>query len=306
MENSYHIPVFLDEVLEGLALKEDGRYLDLTFGGGGHSKEILKHLKGGTLWAFDQDPDTLKEAKKIEDPRFNFVQANFRALYQILFFHKVLPFDGVLLDLGVSSHQLNTEKRGFAARLSGPLDMRMDPSIEKKATDFLATYTKEELASIFWRYSDIKNGKKLAQTLVDYRKNHPLERTQDLCKAIAPCLPPKRPYQYTAKVFQALRILVNDELNALGDMLEVLPKIIKPGGRLVAISYHSGEDRLVKRFIAYGNRDGRVKKDFYGHLIRPFEPIGKKVARPREKEIEANNRARSARLRIATRLSQVT
>ncbi|MEM9737781.1 MAG: 16S rRNA (cytosine(1402)-N(4))-methyltransferase RsmH [Bacteroidota bacterium] len=300
MTKQYHIPVMLHDALDGLLLKPGGIYVDLTFGGGGHSISLLKRLKEGALWAFDQDPDALLEAKKIEDPRFHFIRANFRFFAPILRSLGVDRVDGILVDLGTSSHQLNQANRGFAARLDGTLDMRMHATGELTASKVVNSFSQQQLVKIFQDYSDITNSKRLAREIVQARQIQPIHTTAQLREAIHSCLPPYRDYQYLAKVFQALRIAVNDEIQALEAMMADVPNMLNPRGRWVVISYHSGEDRVVKRFIQYGNKTGKPKKDFYGNLIRPLEPVYRKVLKPTQEEIKLNNSARSARMRIAT------
>lgn len=298
----FHRPVLLKESIAALNIQPGGIYVDLTFGGGGHSREILDVLEGGQLWAFDQDPASADKAAALQDERLFFVQGNFRFFTAFLHAHGIKQISGILADLGVSSHQLDRAERGFAARLdSGPLDMRMPQAGELTAAKILNTYRLPALVSIFSRYGDVRNARKLAQCLVTAREKNPLVAVGDLKKIIGPLVPKRRAYQYYAKVFQALRIAVNDECNALHDMLAQVPDILAPGGRLVVISYHSGEDRPVKNFIKTGNVAGEVVQDFYGGLMRPLEPLHKKIIVPTEEEISHNNRARSARMRVAER-----
>lgn len=298
----HHTPVLLRESLAHLAIQPEGTYVDLTFGGGGHARHILDQLKGGSLWAFDQDEAARREAEKINDPRFHFIQGNFRFFTPFLRAQGITQVDGILADLGISSHQLDQEKRGFAARLEGPLDMRMYQGAEETAADLLNKSSLAELTHIFRLYSDIRNAYKLAQTLIARRKMGKITTTQELVHAIENCILPKRRYQYLAKVFQALRIAVNDEMGALEEMLQQLPNLLAPNGRVVILSYHSGEDRLVKRFFQYGNIEGKPQKDFYGNLSRPLRPLQRQVGKPTEEEITRNNRARSARLRAAEKV----
>lgn len=293
----YHIPVMLGPCIEGLAIDPNGIYVDLTFGGGGHSREILKHLDKGHLYGFDQDVDA--EANIPEDAHFTFIQANFRDFRKYLRLYGVNQVDGILADLGISSHQIDEPKRGFSTRFEGELDMRMSSGMDISAKDVLNTYEEGKLHKIFGIYGEIKNAKTLAQAVVSQRAAAQFETTADFKALLQKYAPRGKEFKYFAQVFQALRIEVNDEMGALEDMLKQTMEALKPGGRLVVMSYHSLEDRLVKNFINKGKFQGEVEKDFYGNLIRPLEPIHRKALIADEEEIQRNNRARSAKLRIA-------
>lgn len=298
MMSSYHKPVLLKDCIEGLAIRENGIYVDVTFGGGGHSRAILEKLgANGKLFAFDQDEDAL--ANVPDDPRFELVRDNFRYLANFLRYHKAIPVDGILADLGVSSHQFDTAERGFSTRFEGPLDMRMDQQAKQTAAEVLNNYEERALKIMFSNYGEVENAGRLAYAIVKARAVKSLETIADLKEAIAGCVRRGKENQYYAQVFQALRIEVNGELDALKEMLEQAVQVLKPGGRLVVISYHSLEDRLVKHFMQKGKFDGEAEKDFYGNLVRPLEPVNRKPILPGEDEINENNRARSAKLRIA-------
>ncbi len=298
----YHNPALLSECMEGLSINPAGVYADITFGGGGHSKEIIKHLDSGRLFGFDQDADA--EANKINDPRFTFIKQNFRMAKKYLKFYDALPIDGLLADLGVSSHQFDVAERGFSTRFDADLDMRMDQNGLLTAKDILATYTASQLQQIFGAYGEIINSKTLANTIVSKRIEAPLNTIKDLKDAIAGCVNKANANQYYAQVFQALRIEVNDELGALKELLLHSVEMIKKGGRLVIISYHSLEDRLVKSFIAKGKFEGEIEKDVFGNSVDkiPFKAVNKKPILASEQEIKQNSRARSAKLRIAERV----
>ncbi len=302
MRSDYHDPVLFQESLEGLAIKSDGTYVDVTFGGGGHSRGILNELENGRLIAFDQDPDA--QANALDDKRFDLVPQNFRFMKNYLQFMKALPVDGVLADLGVSSHQFNQASRGFTIREDGPLDMRMNPKSGKSAAQFVAEADVEELSKTFKLYGELKNGYRIAQDIVKARANDPLDTTQKLIEALRHLEPPRKQSQFRARVFQALRIAVNDEISTLEDWLKQLTDTVAVGGRVVVISYHSLEDRLVKNFLRSGNLEGKQEKDFFGNLIRPFQPIQQKIIVPTAEEIERNPRARSAKMRIAKRINE--
>lgn len=296
----YHNPVMLQECIEGLKIKPDGVYVDVTFGGGGHSREILKHLgPKGRLLAFDQDADAQKNIPI--DDRLTFIDQNFRYLKNNCRLQGAISADGILADLGVSSHQFDQPERGFSIRFDADLDMRMDQAGLLTAKDVVNTYTEEQLHRIFGIYGEIKNAKTLAHTLVTQRLNRPVETVQDLKNAIARLIPKGKENKYLAQVFQALRIEVNQELEALKEFLEQTVDVLKPGGRLVVMSYHSLEDRLVKNFIARGKFHGEVEKDFFGNQIKPFESLTRKAIVASDAEIKMNNRARSAKLRIAVK-----
>ncbi|MCL6261159.1 16S rRNA (cytosine(1402)-N(4))-methyltransferase RsmH [Aquiflexum sp. TKW24L] len=293
----YHIPVMLGPCIEGLAIDPNGIYIDLTFGGGGHSREILKHLDKGHLYGFDQDVDA--EANIPNDERFTFIQANFRDFRKYLRLYGVSQVDGILADLGISSHQIDEPKRGFSTRFEGELDMRMSSGMDISAKDVLNTYEEGKLHKIFGIYGEIKNAKTLAQAVASQRAAAQFETTADFKALLQKYAPRGKEFKYFAQVFQALRIEVNDEMGALEDMLKQTVEALNPGGRLVVMSYHSLEDRLVKNFINKGKFQGEVDKDFYGNLLRPLEPIHRKALIADEEEIQRNNRARSAKLRIA-------
>lgn len=296
----YHIPVMLGPCIEGLAIDPNGIYVDLTFGGGGHSREILKHLDQGHLYGFDQDADA--EANIPEDERFTFIQANFRDFRKYLRLYGVQQVDGILADLGISSHQIDEPTRGFSTRFEGNLDMRMSSGMDITAKEVLNTYEESKLHRIFGIYGEIKNAKTLAQAVVSERTMKPFSTTEGFKELLKRFAPRGKEFKYFAQVFQALRIEVNDEMGALEDMLKQTVEALKPEGRLVIMSYHSLEDRLVKNFLAKGKFQGEVEKDFYGNLIRPLEPVTRKALIASPEEIQQNNRARSAKLRIAKRL----
>jgi 16S rRNA (cytosine1402-N4)-methyltransferase len=301
--NTYHQPVMLRESLEGLAIQPNGIYVDLTFGGGGHSRAILNHLTTGKLFAFDQDADAAAVAATIQHPAFTFIQANARFLQRFLAFHQVKQIDGLLADLGVSSHQIDTAERGFSTRLAGPLDMRMDPNSSFTASQVVNAYTWEQLTHILRTYGELHAAPKIAKALLAARAKQPITTTQALKDIVLPFAPPRQRAKFLAQVFQALRMEVNDELGALQAWLEQSKQLLKPSGRLVVISYHSLEDRLVKRFIKTGNFEGDLPKDFYGNPLQPFVPVFKKVMVPSEEELATNPRARSAKLRVGERTS---
>lgn len=298
--NKYHIPVMLEQSVEGLAVKPDGIYVDLTFGGGGHAREILKKLAKGHLYGFDQDGAAAKNAPS--SPNFTFVKANFRDLKAYLRLYKVSKVDGILADLGVSSHQIDQPARGFSTRFDGELDMRMDTSAKLTAKEILNSYSESELHRIFGVYGEVRNARTLAQAVVSERINRAFETNNGFTDFLKKFAPRGREFKYSAQVFQALRIEVNDEMGALEDMLLQAEELLVPGGRLVVISYHSLEDRMVKNFIATGKIYGEMEKDFYGNILRPMEPVSRRAIKATEQEIAANNRARSARLRIAKKL----
>lgn len=292
----------LTQSLMGLSIKPQGIYIDLTYGGGGHSAAILKALStGGRLLAFDQDQASLAQAKTVKDPRLTFIQGNFRFLEPFLAAHHIQAVDGIIADLGTSSYQLNTPQRGFAARLEGPLDMRMNQEAPLTAEHILNTYRVEELAQLLKQYGEIKNSYQLARAIAVARERQPLTTISELKEAIQSCLPKRGDYKYYAQFFQALRIAVNDELGALKEMLTQTARVLKPQGRLVVLAYHSLEDRLVKRFIKTGNFSGTINQDLYGNMLRPFVPVHSKPLMSSTEEIAQNNRSRSARLRIAIR-----
>lgn len=300
-EVCYHIPVMLNECMEGLAIKPDGVYVDVTFGGGGHSREILSRLgKKGTLYGFDQDADA--ENNIPEDDRFVFVRSNFRYLSNFMRFHGETEIDGLLADLGVSSHHFDDKDRGFSFRFQGMLDMRMNTRAGKTAADILNTYTEEALSTLFYLYGELKNSRKLASVIVKARETKLLETTDEFLALITPYIGKDKEKKMLAQVFQALRIEVNDEMRALREMLQQAMRLLKPGGRLVVMTYHSLEDRLVKNFFKSGNFEGTINQDFFGNIQSPFRLINNKVITPSSEEVEVNPRSRSAKLRIAEKL----
>lgn len=295
---NYHNPVMLQECMDGLNIKLEGVYIDVTFGGGGHSREILKYLGSkGRLLAFDQDADAQKNLPK--DDRLTFIDQNFRYLKNCCRLQGAVSADGILADLGVSSHQFDQPERGFSIRFEADLDMRMNQAGSLTAKQIVNNYSEEQLHRIFGIYGEIKNAKTLANTLVTQRLNKPINTVDELKLAIAKLIPKGKENKYLAQVFQALRIEVNQELEALKEFLEQSVDVLKPGGRLVVMSYHSLEDRLVKNFIAKGKFHGEVEKDFFGNQIKPLESLTRKALVASEEEIRHNNRARSAKLRIA-------
>jgi len=296
----YHNPVMLTECIEGLAIKPWGTYVDVTFGGGGHSREILKHLNGGgKLVAFDQDVDA--QANVIDDSRFELVDQNFRYLKNFCRLHGAIPADGILADLGVSSHQFDQPERGFSTRFDAELDMRMDQSAKLTAKEVVSTYAEADLHRILGMYGEIQNAKSLARVIATSRLNAPINTIADLKNVIAGLIPRGKENKYLAQVFQALRIEVNQELEALQEFLQQSVEVLGQGGRLVVMSYHSLEDRLVKNFIAKGKFSGELEKDIYGNDDRPFDAVSRKAITASDEEIKTNNRARSAKLRIAVK-----
>jgi 16S rRNA (cytosine1402-N4)-methyltransferase len=290
----------LSECLEGLQIQPDGIYVDVTFGGGGHSRAILERLTTGRLLVFDQDPDAAENAGEFkDDSRFTFIAANFRHLKRYLKLHKVEKVNGILADLGVSSHQINTPERGFSTRFDADLDMRMNPNIEKTAREVLKTRSGTELQRILGMYGEVTNARTAAEAILTARYNTPIETVNDLKSILMRYAPKHRENKYFAQVFQALRIEVNDELSVLEEFLTQAPEVLAPGGRLVVMSYHSLEDRLVKNFIQKGKFYGEVEKDFYGNEIKPLKSITRKPVEATEEEVAVNPRARSAKLRIA-------
>jgi 16S rRNA (cytosine1402-N4)-methyltransferase len=290
----------LRECIEGLNIDPKGTYVDVTFGGGGHSREILKHLgKKGKLVAFDQDVDA--QANVIADDRFEFVDQNFKYLKNFCRLYGAIPANGILADLGVSSHQFDVPERGFSTRFDADLDMRMDQGAKQTAKDVINTYSEAELHRIFGMYGEIQNAKTLAKTIVTARLNNSIDTIADLKKAIANLIPRGKENKYLAQVFQTLRIEVNQELDALQDFLKQSVDVLGKGGRLVVMSYHSLEDRLVKNFIAKGKFSGELEKDIYGNDDRPYEAVTRKAITASDEEIQLNNRARSAKLRIAVK-----
>jgi len=296
----YHNPVLLKESLDGLNIKSDGIYVDVTYGGGGHSKEILKHLTTGKLYAFDQDDDAF--ANKQEDEKLVLIKQNFKYMKNFLKMYNALPVDGILADLGVSSHQFDEGTRGFSTRFEGKLDMRMDKAGSITAADIVNTYVEQDLVAMFSTYGEVENSKRLAACIVKERLSKKINTTEEFKQAIVSCIPKMREQQYLAKVFQALRIAVNSELDVLKELLKQSLEVLKPGGRLSVISYHSLEDRLVKNFIKSGNFEGTIEQDFYGNKLVDFKAVNRQLITPSEEELKLNNRSRSAKLRIAEKL----
>ncbi|QMU66281.1 MAG: 16S rRNA (cytosine(1402)-N(4))-methyltransferase RsmH [Flavobacteriaceae bacterium] len=295
---NYHSSVLLKESVAALAIKENGVYVDVTYGGGGHSGEIIKRLgPKGKLFAFDQDRDALANA--MDDERFTLILGNFRLISGFLKFYKVRRVDGILADLGVSSHQFDTAKRGFSTRFDTDLDMRMNRKSAVSAKKIVNEYSEEELSDIFSSYGELRNSRKIAKTIVEERKNKKIETSFQLKQVLKRYIPVSKEHKMTAQLFQAIRIEVNKELEALKDFLRQVPDLLKNDGRLSVISYHSLEDRLVKRFIKTGTFSGEVEKDFFGNTNEPLKKVGKLIT-PAPEEIKINNRARSAKLRIAT------
>jgi 16S rRNA (cytosine1402-N4)-methyltransferase len=297
MEREYHVPVLLTESVDGLEIKANGDYVDVTFGGGGHSREIFSRLKTGRLFAFDQDEDAA--ANVIHDERFFFIRHNFKYIRNFLKYYNVEQVDGILADLGVSSHDFDVAERGFSFRFNGDLDMRMNRDASESAADIVNTFTEDQLRTMFREYGEIDNAGRLAKQLVSARNAKPVKTIEQFKEAIAPCVPKFQESKYLAKVFQALRIETNKEMDVLHEFLEQSIQLLKPGGRLVVITYHSLEDRMVKNFIKSGDFSGKQEKDFFGNVESPLVAINRKVIIPNEEEIERNPRARSAKLRIA-------
>ncbi len=298
--SEYHVPVLLKESVDGLNIRPGGVYLDLTFGGGGHSREILSRMKGGKLLAFDRDEDAL--ANLPDDDRFLFVNHNFKYLLHFLRYYGITEVDGILADLGVSSHEFDEAGRGFSFRFDAELDMRMDRRSRLKASDILNNYSEEELRELFRQYGEVENAGKLAAQVIRGRAEKPLATVADFHRVIASCIPKAKETKYLARVYQALRIEVNGELDALKEMLQRAETVLRPGGRLSVITYHSLEDRIVKNFFKAGNVEGKIEKDpVYGHQSKGFDLVNRKVIVPSEEEILRNPRARSAKLRIAAK-----
>lgn len=296
----YHNPVLLHPTVDGLNIKPDGVYVDVTFGGGGHSKEILKRLgPNGRLFAFDQDEDALANA--LPDERFTLINENFRFIKRFLRFHGVKEVDGILADLGVSSHQFDVPERGFSTRFDAELDMRMSQKNDLNAYRVVNEYEEQDLRRVFFDYGELKNAPVLARTIVEARKDYPIKTTDELKEVLKKYLPEKVRNKILAQIYQAIRIEVNQEMDVLKEFIEQSLEILKPGGRFSVISYHSLEDRLVKRFIKNGMFEGEPERDFFGNFSVPFKTIGKLIV-PDNEEIKINNRARSAKLRIAEKV----
>lgn len=298
MDKVYHVPVLLKESVDGMAIASDSICVDVTFGGGGHSREILSRLgKKGHLYSFDQDEDAINNIQ--EDKRFTFVRSNFRYLKNFMKYYGVEEVDAILADLGVSSHHFDDEGRGFSFRFEeSDLDMRMNQQGLKTAAKILNTYTEERLADVFYLYGELRQSRRIAAVIVQQRKNSPYKKVKDLLDTLAPFVKGEKEKKVLAQAFQALRIEVNEEMETLKEMLEQSLEVLKPGGRLSVITYHSLEDRLVKNFFKTGNFEGKVEKDFFGNFETPFRLINNKVIVPSREEEEANPRSRSAKLRI--------
>ena len=295
---NYHNPVLLKESIDALSIKANGVYVDVTFGGGGHSREILNRLDtNGKLFAFDQDPDA--QGNLIDDERFVLIPENFRYISRFLRFHRIKKVDGVLADLGVSSHQFDEAERGFSIRFDGDLDMRMNQKSKISAKEIINNYSEEKLAEILFLYGELRNSRNIAKTIIDKREEKKIETSFQLKEILQKYLPKAKEHKILAQIFQAIRIEVNQELNVLKEFLEQMPNLLLPDGRLSVISYHSLEDRLVKRFISTGMFSGELEKDVFGNTDEPMQKVGKLIV-PDLKEIKLNNRARSAKLRIAT------
>ena len=295
---TYHVPVLLKESVDGLDIKPDGIYVDVTFGGGGHSREILSRLgKNGHLYSFDQDEDA--ERNILNDNRFTFVRSNFRYLRNWMHYYHVEQIDGLLADLGVSSHHFDDETRGFSFRFDAPLDMRMNKRSGTTAAEILNNYNEDQLADIFYIYGELKNARRIASAIVKARLEKAIETTADLMQATESLFQHEREKKETAKLFQALRIEVNHEMDALKEMLYGAQEVLRKGGRLSVITYHSLEDRIVKNIMKAGNAEGKIRQDFFGRIEAPFQQISNKVIIPDEEEQQRNPRSRSAKLRIA-------
>ena len=299
-QEEYHVPVMLKQCLDGLEINPDGIYVDVTFGGGGHSREIFKQLSSkGQLIVFDQDPDARKNAWEADN--FHFVAANFSFISNHLKMMGFPKVDGILADLGVSSHQFDDGNRGFSIRTNDPLDMRMNQAGDVSARTIVASYSDRELMKMFRTFGDLQNAHKIAYTIVMARENKKIKTTGDLMNVLESCAPKYKEHKFFAQVFQALRIEVNQEIDVLERFLNQTADVLKPGGRLVVMSYHSLEDRLVKNYMKRGSIEGEIKKDFYGNVLKPFTEVIRHPIAPDEEEIERNSRSRSAKLRIAVR-----
>lgn len=296
----YHKSVLLDESIAALIIKPGGIYVDATYGGGGHARAMLDEMEGGRLIAFDQDEEAIRN--RIDDPRLIMVNNNFRFLRNFLKLHHAAPVDGILADLGISSHQIDQPERGFSTRFDGILDMRMDQKKKQTAKDIVNHYSEENLSNLFYTYGEIRNARKLASRVVEARKIKPVETTGALKEIANTCAERGKEFKYQAQLFQALRIEVNQEMESLREFLKQATQALKPGGRLVVISYHSLEDKLVKNYFRSGNFEGTVEKDFYGNVLAPLKVITRKSIVPADLEIEENSRSRSARLRVAEKI----
>jgi len=298
----YHIPVMLSECIEGLNIKSEGTYVDATFGGGGHSREIIKRLKGGRLFGIDQDEDARTIAAGFDSGKFTFIDINFRHLKRYLRLEGVEKLDGLLADLGVSSHQIDVPERGFSTRFDATLDMRMDRNQDLTAEKVINTYPRQELQQVLGRYGEIRNARTLAENIIRARIEAPVRTTGELVNILKGFVPANKRNKYYAQVFQALRIEVNDELGALKDLLRQSADLLKSGGRLVIMAYHSLEDRIIKNFIQTGDFEGMEVRDIYGNSSKPFKAVYRKPVMASEEEIRNNNRARSAKLRVAEKI----
>ena len=298
---TYHVPVLREASIDGLAIQPGGTYVDVTFGGGGHSSEILRRLgPEGRLYGFDQDPDAEKNI--VDDERFTFVRSNFRYLKQWMRYYGVDKIDGLMADLGVSSHQFDVDTRGFSFRFNAYLDMRMNKRAGMTAADVINGYDEQQLADIFYLYGELKQARRLASLIVRQRQQHPITTTGELLQAVEGLLKPERSKKEAAQLFQALRIEVNHEMEALREMLAGATEVLRSGGRLVVITYHSLEDRIVKNVMRAGNADGRIVQDFFGRTEAPLRPVNSRVIVPTDDELQRNPRSRSAKLRIAERV----
>ncbi len=298
----YHVPVLLKESIQGLDIHPDGIYVDVTFGGGGHSREILKELGNGRLIAFDQDSDAESNFSSMDNPNITFIAGNFRHLRRYLKLYGIDSINGLLADLGISSYHIDQPDRGFSTRFEGVLDMRMDKNSSLTARDIVNDYSRDQLQRVFTEYGEIRNAKALTQEILRSRVNNPLNTTTDLVNLLNRFVKSKNRYKYFAQVFQALRIEVNDEINALKKLLGQTSDLLVSGGRMAVIAYHSLEDRLVKNFINKGNFEGKVEKDIYGNFSKPMKAVNRKPITPSQEEISLNPRARSAKLRIAEKI----
>lgn len=300
-EPVYHIPALLNECIDGLNISPNGTYIDVTFGGGGHSRGIIERLgTNGKLFSFDQDSDAEKNI--IADKRFTFVKSNFRFLKNFMKYHNIEQVDGIIADLGVSFHHFDEAERGFSFRFDGKLDMRMNRRGGNSAAEVINKYPESKIADILYYYGEMRNARKIAAEIVKKRESKVIETTSDLLSIIKGMINPKQEKKELAQIFQALRIEVNDEMTSLKSMLQQSVEMLKPGGRIVVLTYHSLEDRIVKDFFRYGNFDGKAEQDFFGRLIAPLKQINNKVITPSEEEIERNPRSRSAKLRIAEKI----
>lgn len=299
----YHVPVLLQEAVDGLDVKPDGIYLDLTFGGGGHSREILRRLQGmGHLYSFDQDMDALRGASELEDKEnFTFIRSNFRFVKNWMLYYGHEQVDGILADLGVSSHHLDEEERGFSFRFDAPLDMRMNQRASLNAKRIVEEYSEEQLADIFYLYGELKTSRRIASAIVKARQQKAITTTTELVEVLKPLMAYDREKKDLARVFQALRIEVNGELLALRQMLSAATELLRPGGRLSILTYHSLEDRMVKNIVKAGNAEGKVETDVFGHSSAPLEAVNRSVITPSEEEQNRNPRSRSAKLRVAVK-----